>query len=117
MAKNRLIGNPTDISMYANQFSYLARPLTRDLSSSVDAVIMGIPFDLATTGRSGTRFGPSGVRNASSNLGWEDKRWPWDFNVFDSLNVVDYGDVDYTPGKPDDGLSEIVKHAGIIIAA
>ena len=26
--------------MYANQFSYLARPLTRDLSGSVDAVIM-----------------------------------------------------------------------------
>ena len=117
MAKNRIIGTPTDISMYANQFSYLARPLTRDLSGSVDAVIMGIPFDLATTGRSGTRFGPSGVRNASSNLGWEDKRWPWDFNVFDRLNVVDYGDVDYTPGKPDDGLSEIVKHADIIITA
>ena len=76
MAKNRIIGTPTEISMYANQFSYMARPLTRDLSSDVNVVIMGIPFDLATTGRPGTRFGPSGVRNASSNLGWEDNAGP-----------------------------------------
>ena len=78
---------------------------------------MGIPTDVAATARSGTRVGPSGLRDASSDLGWEDKRWPWDFNVFDRLKVVDYGDVDYTPGKPDDGLSEIIKHADIIIEA
>jgi agmatinase len=117
MAKNKIIGNPTDISMYSNQFSFMSRPLTRKLKENVDAVILGVPFDLATTGRPGTRFGPSGVRNASSNLGWEENRWPWNFNVFDHLNVVDYGDVDYIPGKPEDGLAEIQNHATQIINA
>jgi len=115
MAKNKLIGPQTDISMYANLFSFMARPLTRDLDDTTDAVILGIPFDLATTGRSGTRFGPNGVRNASSNLGWEENRWPWDFNVFERLNVVDYGDVDYIPGKAEDGLKEIESTAIKII--
>ena len=69
MAKNKLIGDPTVVSMYANQFSFLARPLTRDMTQGFDAAIVGLPFDLATTGRAGTRSDPNAVRQASSNLG------------------------------------------------
>ena len=56
MAKKNIIGVPSDISMYANQFSILGRPLTRELDDEVDVVIMGIPFDMGTTGRPGTRY-------------------------------------------------------------
>ena len=51
MAKKNIIGIPSDISMYANQFSFFSRPLSRDLKDKVDIVLMGIPFDLGTTGR------------------------------------------------------------------
>ena len=49
MAKNKLIGDLTTISMYANPFTFLARPLTRDMSQNFDAAIVGLPFDLALT--------------------------------------------------------------------
>jgi len=115
MAKNQIIGDHELVSMYSNQFTFMSRPLTRELTDDVDTVILGVPFDMATTGRPGTRFGPSGVRNASSNLGWVDNRWPWDFNTFDRLNVIDYGDIDYVPGQPDDGLKGIQSTAETIL--
>lgn len=117
MAKNKLIGEPNIVSMYANQFSYLARPLSRDMSQGFDAAIVGIPFDLATTGRAGARSGPSAIRQASSNLGWEGRRWPWNFDAFKYLKVVDYGDVDFIPGSPDDLNRELEQHAAQILAA
>ena len=64
-------------SMYANVFSFLGLPLSRDLEDKdIDAMVMGIPYDLGTSGRSGTRNGPRSIRQASSNLCWEEKRWP-----------------------------------------
>jgi arginase family enzyme len=52
------------------QHGFLELPVTRDLSETrVDIAILGVPYDLATTGRSGTREGPLGVRRAS----WQNK--------------------------------------------
>tara|TARA_B110000914_G_C15443358_1_gene437229 strand:- start:183 stop:1121 length:939 start_codon:yes stop_codon:yes gene_type:complete len=117
MAKNKLIGDPTIISMYANQFTFLARPLTRDMSQNFDAAIVGLPFDLATTGRAGTRLGPNAVRQASSNVGWEGRRWPWGFDAFKYLTVADYGDLDFIPGSPEDLNLQIEVHAQNIISS
>ena len=69
-------------SMFANTFSYLGLPITRDIKSA-DLVVMGIPYDLGTTGRAGTRHGPQSIRAASANLRWEEKRWPWTFKALD----------------------------------
>ena len=76
-----------DSPTYANIFTFMGLPLGRDLGKQVDAVVMGVPYDLATTGRSGTRFGPTGIRQASAQLRWEDKRWPWTFELGDKLCV------------------------------
>ncbi|MGD9339547.1 MAG: arginase family protein [Chromatiales bacterium] len=49
-----------------------------------DVIVLGIPFDLAATGRAGTRSGPWAVRQASANLVWEERRWPgrlWPWNT------------------------------------
>ena len=117
MAKKNIIGIPSDISMYANQFSFFSRPLSRDLKDKVDIVLMGIPFDLGTTGRPGARYGPKSIRMASSNHCWEDIRWPWDFNTFEYINVIDYGDIDYIPGQPDSVVEAIQKNADMILSA
>ena len=76
-------------SMFANTFSYLGLPITRDIKSA-DLVVMGIPYDLGTTGRAGTRHGPQSIRAASANLRWEEKRWPW---TFDTANPTFTGTV------------------------
>lgn len=87
---------------YANIFTFMGLPLSRELSDSVDAVVMGVPYDLATSGRSGTRFGPTGIRQASAQLRWEQKRWPWNFALSERLHVIDYGDLCYEDGDSAD---------------
>lgn len=107
-----------DYSMYANTFSFVGLPLSRNLDdTSVDAVIMGIPYDLGTSGRAGTRSGPSGIRQASANLRWEEKRWPWDFALADRLKAIDYGDVQFLFGDSEDMLARVEAEAAKITAA
>ncbi len=103
------------ISMYGNLFSFMNRPLTRDLSSAADVAVMGIPYDLGTSGRSGARFGPNGIRQASANLGWEEKRWPWDFAVFEHLRVIDYGDLSISIGESEATVATIEENASAIL--
>ena len=74
-------------SMYANLFGYMGASLSRN-PDDADVFIVGLPYDLATTGRAGTRSGPVAIRQASGNLRWEEKRWPWDFCVFDRIRVA-----------------------------
>ena len=54
-------------STYSGTLSFLRRPYSRELEG-VDVAVTGIPFDLATTYRPGTRLGPRGVRAGSVQL-------------------------------------------------
>jgi len=107
-----------DHSFYANVYSYMGLPLSRDLDdASVDAVVMGIPYDLGTSGRAGTRGGPNAVRQASSNLRWEEHRWPWEFALGQRLKAIDYGDVQFLWGDSEDMLAKVEAYAALITAA
>ncbi|WP_281646715.1 agmatinase [Parendozoicomonas sp. Alg238-R29] len=106
-----------DSTAFANIFTYLGLPLSRDLNEDVDAVVMGIPYDLATTGRSGARFGPNGIRQASSQLRWEEQRWPWGFTIRDHLNIIDYGDIVYEEGDSEKMLAQVSQEANRIFSA
>jgi agmatinase len=90
-------------------------PLTRNIDSA-DVVVMGIPYDLGTTGRAGTRHGPQGVRLASGNLRWEEKRWPWQFSAMDRLQVIDYGDLEFKPSESCSMIETVIEHAGAVHA-
>src|ERR671927_147002 len=63
----------------------------------VDIAAVGVPFDTATSNRPGARFGPEAIRSAS--IGLRPYHPPLDVDVFAALSVVDYGDVDVTPGN------------------
>ena len=102
---------------YANIFTFMGFPLSRDLNEQVDAVVMGIPYDLATSARAGTRYGPTGIRQASSQLRWEDKRWPWTFELADKLRVIDYGDIGFVDGNHAGMVASVMEEAGKIIEA
>ncbi len=83
---------------YSGALSFLRRRYTRDLSG-VDVAVVGAPFDLATTGRPGARFGPRAVREASAMLAWSSP-YAWDFDPCERLAVIDYGDIWFDPGRP-----------------
>lgn len=74
--------------------TFMRRPATRDLTD-VEIAMIGVPFDSGTSYRSGTRFGPRGIREASLLL--------WGVNAIMDiaplkvLNVIDYGDIEVIP--------------------
>ena len=103
-------------SIFANIYSYMGRPLTRN-PDDADVFVIGLPYDLGTSGRSGTRGGPGGIRNASANLRWEEKRWPWNFDVFERLRVADYGDLEFPTGNHDALFDAVASHYGQLLGA
>lgn len=115
MPTSNLFG--AESNTFSNIFTYLGLPLSRELAAELDAVVMGVPYDLATTGRSGTRFGPTGIRQASSQLRWEAKRFPWRFALSERFKVQDYGDLDFEEGNSDEMLALVQAHASRILAA
>ncbi|MCH7882190.1 MAG: agmatinase [Proteobacteria bacterium] len=107
---------PNSFSMHANLFGYMGTPLSRN-PDAADVFVVGLPYDLATTGRAGTRSGPTAIRQASGNLRWEEKRWPWDFCVFDRIRVADYGDLEFPAGNHESLFEQIEQHYGKLLAA
>jgi agmatinase len=99
---------------YAGVTSFMRRKYTRDLSG-VDVAVTGIPLDTATTNRPGARFGPRGIRSASSIMAWE-KPYGMEFDPFDKLAVVDVGDCLFDFGRPEKVPDEIEAHAFDIIS-
>lgn len=100
-----------------NFSTFMDCKLARDfLAQEVDVVVTGVPFDLTTTGRPGARFGPAAIRQASKHLAWEIYRWPWNFNVFDVIGVVDCGDLCFEPTKRDSMVSQLQQHAAQTLA-
>jgi agmatinase len=100
---------------YAGALSFMRRKYTRDLKG-VDIAITGIPFDQAVSHRPGTRLGPEGIRKASAENAWG-PFWPWNFDPFDTLGVVDYGDCFFDWGKKEDFPQTLENHATEIITA
>jgi len=107
-----------DDLLYTGAPTFLRLPACADVAASAaDVLILGVPFDLATTGRAGTRSGPLGIRNASAHLVWEAPRWPWDFNALEALKVEDAGDVDVPTGDPAGFTRNLEELAGGIVSA
>lgn len=100
---------------YAGALSFCRRRYSRDLTG-VDIAVSGVPLDLATTFRPGTRFGPAGVRAASVQLA-ESIAFPWNFNPFETLGVIDYGDCYFNPGFPEKITPAITDHIRKIVQA
>lgn len=100
---------------YSGALSFMRRRYTKDLTG-VDVAVMGVPLDIATTNRPGTRFGPAGIRAASAHLSWG-APWPWGFDPFDRLAVVDYGDCTWDHGSPGDMPVAIQSQAEVVVDA
>jgi agmatinase len=71
----------------------------------VDAAVFGIPFDTATSYRTGARFGPEAIRSASVLL--RPYHPVLGVDVVESLSVVDYGDSPVSPGATERTYGQI----------
>ena len=98
---------------YAGALSFMRRKYTRDLTG-VDVAITGVPFDQAVSHRSGTRMGPEGIRRASAESAWGPV-WPWNFDPFDTLAAVDYGDCFFDWGRKEAFPQTLEFHACEVI--
>jgi agmatinase len=72
-----------------------------------DVVFIGAPYDGGTSFRSGTRYGPQGMRTMSGMQ----RGYLADFGVdlAESLNLVDAGDVTVIPGNLEKSFDQIAK--------
>ncbi|MGG4607826.1 agmatinase [Providencia sp. Me31A] len=113
---NSTLGNQVDNSLVSNAFGFLRFPLNfQPYSSDAQWVITGVPFDMATSGRAGSRHGPAAIRQVSTNLAWESHRWPWNFKLTDRLNVVDCGDLVFAFGDAQDMSDKLQAHTEKLI--
>lgn len=100
---------------YGGALSFLRRRYSRDLEN-IDVAVSGIPFDCAVTYRSGSRLGPRAIRAASVQLA-ELKAFPFGFDPFEQLSVVDYGDCFIDPHHPETVVETIESHIKTITDA
>ena len=68
----------------------------RDSAKGLDFAIYGVPFDTASSYRTGARFGPQGIRNISVMM--KTNHPIHEVNILDYLKGADLGDVNVVPG-------------------
>ena len=87
--KNQPISG-NDLARFSGPGTFMRLPSSNDLQK-LDVAILGVPIDIGTSWRSGTRFGPKQVRNESAMIR------PYNLQTgaapFDSLQVADIGDL------------------------
>jgi agmatinase len=83
------------IPRFAGVRTYMRAPHVTDLTG-VDAAVYGIPFDTATSYRTGARFGPEAIRSVSALI--RPYHPALGVNVVEALSIVDYGDLPVSPG-------------------
>jgi agmatinase len=105
------------IPRFAGVRTFMRLPHTTDLDG-VGFAAVGIPFDTATSYRTGPRFGPEAIRSQSVLL--RPYHPQHDVNIFDALSGIDYGDVPVSPGdvartygQIEEGLAPLVD-AGVL---
>jgi len=92
------------IPRFAGIRTFMRAPHVTDLTG-VDAVVYGIPFDTATSYRSGPRFGPEAIRSASALI--RPYNPALDVNVVEALSLVDYGDLPVSPGDTERTYAQV----------
>ncbi|AKC59824.1 agmatinase [Blochmannia endosymbiont of Polyrhachis (Hedomyrma) turneri] len=112
------LGYAPDFSLVSNAFGFLRFPLEYNpYTVDADWVITGVPFDMATTGRSGSRHGPSAIRQVSTHLAWEQFRWPWNFDLRKKLRIIDCGDLVFNFGDAQDMSNKLQMHAELLLSS
>ena len=87
--KNQPISG-NDLARFSGPGSFMRLPMVNDLKG-LDVAVLGVPMDIGTSWRSGTRFGPQHVRAQSAMI--RPYHMATGAAPFDSLQVADIGDL------------------------
>jgi agmatinase len=102
------------IPRFAGIRTFMRAPHTTHLAG-VDAAVYGIPFDTATSYRTGPRFGPEAIRSASALLRPYNPALGVD--VVEALSIVDYGDVPVSPGDTERTYGQVEQALAPLVEA
>lgn len=80
---------------FCNMGNFMRMQKVEDVDG-LDFVVVGIPFDTASSFRVGSRFGPNGIRNISVMM--KPNNAILEVNILEELKGGDYGDVEVIPG-------------------
>lgn len=102
-----------ELPHFAGINTFLKAPYVEDVhkAGNYDAAVFGIPLDTGTTYRSGTRFGPQGVRRISALYGTY--YFEMGVDLREQMTMCDLGDVFVIPAnieKAFDQISRAVSH-------
>jgi agmatinase len=98
-----------ELPHFAGINTFLKAPYVEDVRTcgEYDVAIVGVPFDGGTTYRSGTRFGPQGIRRISALYG------PYSFelgvDLRESITMCDLGDIFVIPANIEKAFDQISK--------
>ena len=90
---------------YSGIYSFLGLPATTDISEDTDCVIYGMPMDIGTTNRAGTRFGPKTIRRYGSCKPYHEELG---IDIFDDFKAIDYGDMKMSEGYIIDDMTTVI---------
>lgn len=118
MTNQPISGN--DLARFAGLNTFMRLPAA-DTAAGLDVSILGVPMDIGTSWRSGTRFGPKQVRTESAMIR------PYNIQTgaapFDSLNMADVGDLAINTFSLSDSLriveeayAKILEHPTVPVA-
>lgn len=87
------------------------------VAGKMDAAICGVPWDSTASGRSGTNHGPLAIRACDYKGGYGRPYFSLDahVDVFEELNVCDYGDAPINVGNTPATFEGIRKFVGTIV--
>lgn len=87
----------------------------KENADGLDVGILGIPFDTASSFRTGSRFGPSSIRKISTMI--KPNNIIMGVNIVDILNIADLGDVPIVPGYIKESYDAIYKSISEVLDA
>jgi agmatinase len=102
------------IPRFAGIRTFMRAPHTTNLAG-VDAAVYGIPFDTATSYRTGPRFGPEAIRSTSALLRPYNPALGVD--VVEALSIVDFGDVPVSPGDTERTYGQVEQALAPLVEA
>jgi agmatinase len=102
-----------ELPHFAGINTFLKAPYVEDVRQcgKYNVAVLGAPFDGGTTYRSGTRFGPQGIRKISALYG--SYSFELGVDLRETISICDLGDVFVIPGnieKTFDQVSKAVSH-------
>lgn len=95
---------PQQQPKFAGIKTYLRLPHLKT-TRGLDFAVVGIPWDGATSYRTGQRAGPDAIRKISVNL--RPYNLAQDIGIFEQCSGVDYGDLSVVPGYIEDTYAKI----------